>query len=132
MSNKKLGSDFEKHLSRLLYEDGFWVHNFANKTNGQPADIIAVKNHCSFLIDAKVCTNDIFDTTRVEENQKNSMFLWGLCGNGNGYFALETSDGIYFIDSTTILMYRQEKRTINLSEIKCYGTPYDEWRATIL
>ena len=44
MINKKLGNDFEQELCQILADAGYWVHNFANRKNGQPADIIAVKN----------------------------------------------------------------------------------------
>ena len=39
-TNKKIGSDLEQEVCRLLAEQGYWVHNFANRTNGQPVDII--------------------------------------------------------------------------------------------
>ena len=37
-SNKKLGSDFEQEVCQELAKEGYWVHNFANRKNGQPAD----------------------------------------------------------------------------------------------
>ncbi len=128
MNNKKLGNAFEQELSNMLFQKGFWVHNFANKTNGQPADIIACKNRQSFLIDAKACTHDIYDTRRIEENQKNSMFLWEHCGNGTGFFALKLSDkSIYMIDHNTMLLARQHKKTLNREDIIEMGIPYEEW-----
>lgn len=128
MNNKKVGNGFEAELSKLLFLKGFWVHNFANKAAGQPADIIAVKNKKPFLIDAKVCTNDVFDTRRVEENQKNSMFLWEQCGNDRGYFFLKLSnDEIRVIDHNTILIARQHKQTLNREEIYNISISFEEW-----
>lgn len=49
-SNKKLGSDFEQEVCQELAKEGYWVHNFANRKNGQPADIIAAKRDCILLI----------------------------------------------------------------------------------
>lgn len=128
MNNKKLGNAFEQEFSRMLFDKGFWVHNFASKSTGQPADIIACKNKVSYLIDAKECTRDIYDTRRIEENQKNSMFLWEHCGNGTGFFALKLSDGsIYMIDHNTMLLARQHKKNLNREDIIQMGTLYEDW-----
>ena len=67
--NKKIGNDFEQDLCEKLSEYGFWTHNLTMNKAGQPADIVAVKNKIAYLIDAKVCSNDIFPLSRVEENQ---------------------------------------------------------------
>lgn len=128
MNNKKLGNEFERALCELLFNKGFWVHNFANKTTGQPADIIACKNKIALLIDAKECTRDSYDTRRIEENQKNSMFLWEQCGNGVGYFALKLSDEtIYMINHNAMLLARQHKRTLNKNDIVELGIPFTDW-----
>lgn len=66
MSNKSLGNSFETELCNLLSVNGFWVHNFASKSEGQPADIIAVKDQKAYLIDCKVCTNNTFPLSRIE------------------------------------------------------------------
>ena len=79
-SNKKIGNDFEREFAELLFEHGFWVHVFAQNKDGQPADIIAVKNKKAYLIDCKVCsTKKGFDISRMEENQDLSMDLWRDC-----------------------------------------------------
>ena len=65
MINKKLGNDFEQELCEILADAGYWVHNFANRKNGQPADIIAVRSGGAYLIDAKVCTYEVFPWTCV-------------------------------------------------------------------
>lgn len=39
MSNKKLGNAFEMELCNILSSHGFWVHNLAQNSAGQPADI---------------------------------------------------------------------------------------------
>nr|DAJ07934.1 MAG TPA: Holliday junction resolvase - archaeal type [Caudoviricetes sp.] len=128
MNNKKVGNGFEAELAQLLYQKGFWVHNFANKAAGQPADIIAVKKGIPFLIDAKVCSKDTYDTRRIEENQKNSMFLWERCGNDCGYFFLKMSNGdIRIIDHNTMLFARQHKQTLNREEIYDMSIPFLDW-----
>ena len=128
MNNKKLGNTFERELCELLARNGFWAYNFPNKTAGQPADIIASRNGHPCLIDAKECTNDIFDTARVEENQKNSMMLWDYTGNGEGYFALRLSNGsVYMVHSDAMMLAQHQKRTLNSNDIAFYGTPFVEW-----
>lgn len=108
--NKKIGNSFEQDLCELLYEKGFWVHNLAQNQSGQPADIIAVKNGKAYLIDAKVCSNDRFDLTRIEENQHSAMGLWNECGNESGWFSLRLSDGSIHMYSYDMLRHLYEIR----------------------
>lgn len=70
ISNKKLGSDFERDVAKKLFDKGWWVHNFAQGPDGQPADLIAVKDDYAMLIDCKVISSgDYFDLSRIEPNQ---------------------------------------------------------------
>ena len=91
-SNKKTGTDFEQEVCRILALRGYWVHNFANRKNGQPADIIAIKDGVACLIDAKVCSSGTFKTSRIEENQILSMKRWFACGNRAVMFWLQLPD----------------------------------------
>lgn len=81
VSNRKMGHDFEKELCHTLYDNGFWVHNLTQNAAGQPFDLIAVRNGRAYAIDAKVCANDVFLLSRIEENQRYAMSLWMECGN---------------------------------------------------
>ena len=97
-SNKTIGNSFEAELCELLAENGFWAHNLAQNQTGQPADVIAVKNDIAYLIDCKVCENDRFPFSRIEDNQESAMTLWEMRGNANCYFALKDShDEIYMV-----------------------------------
>lgn len=128
MNNKKLGSKFEKELCGLLAKNGFWAYNCPNKSVGQPVDIIASRNGHPCLIDAKECTNDIFDTIRIEENQQNSMMLWDYTGNGEGYYAMRFSDGqIYMVHQDAIILAKHDKRTLNRRDIEFLGEPFERW-----
>ena len=109
MSNKKNGNDFEQEFCELLAENGFWAHNMANRKNGQPADVIAARNSCAYLIDCKVCENDRFDFKRVEENQRLAMERWFNCGNGTGWFAIKMCEEIYMMDARANGKGKQEK-----------------------
>ena len=69
MSNKKIGNDFEKELCEVLAEYGFWVHNFTQNQDGQPADIIAVK----YALQEKVLTSLVW------RKIKTSLWNYGKC-----------------------------------------------------
>lgn len=134
MNNKKIGNGFETEMAQLLFRKGFWCHVMASKTAGQPADIIASKDGHPFLIDAKVCSDDCFDLSRIEENQKNAMLLWDKTGNGQGYFALKMqSDGtIFMLDCFTALLHRQTRSTLPRVEVEQSAHTFDEWLKRVL
>lgn len=130
MSNKKLGNSFELELSEKLSQSGFWVHLLNPNKSGQPADVIAVRNKVSYLIDAKVCSNNEFPFSRIEENQDLAMELWKECGNGIGWFALkirDTDDQIYMISHYTMKAYRNKQKSLSAKEIFELGTPIERW-----
>ena len=126
--NKKLGNKFEKELSEILYNAGYWVHLLNQNKNGQPADIIAVKNKKAYLIDAKVCSLEKFAFKRVEENQRLSMQMFIECGNTTPYFALKARNEIYMLSYKTIRdLIKQGKKQLNFAEINKYGTRLSTW-----
>lgn len=91
--NRTLGNRFERRLVRKLSDMGFWVHLLNQNQYGQPADIIAVRRDKAVLIDAKVCSDGYFRTSRIESNQEASMKMWRLKGNHEWWFALEMPEG---------------------------------------
>lgn len=130
MSNKKLGNRFESELCDILSEHGFWVHLLNQNKSGQPADIMAVRNKVSHLIDAKVCSNNTFPFSRIEENQDLAMELWQYCGNGIGWFALkidEYDSQIYMISHYTMKAYRNQQKSLSAKEIFELGIPIEKW-----
>ena len=129
MINKKLGNDFESELCEMLSKEGFWAHNFTQNQAGQPADIIAVKNEMAFLIDAKVCSDNKFPLSRIEENQKNSMELWHDCKNGTGWFAFLIENEVFMMAYTNIEKIKAEpfKSTLTLSDIVESGMTFKKW-----
>ena len=131
MINKKLGNDFEQELCHILADAGYWVHNFEKRKNGQPADIIAVKNGKAYLIDAKVCMYEVFPFRRIEENQHLSMDMWIECGNITPYFALKARNEIYMVSYVTIKnLIRKGKKQLNLEDMNKYGTRLATWLNT--
>ena len=128
MINKKLGNKFEKELSEILYNAGYWVHLLNQNKNGQPADLIAVKNKKAYLIDAKVCSLEKFAFKRVEENQRLSMQMFIECGNTTPYFALKARNEIYMLSYKTIRdLMKQGKKQLDFAEINKYGTRLSTW-----
>lgn len=125
MSNRKQGTDFERQFCELLFNHGFWVMNIPQTQAGQPADVIAVKNTFATLIDCKVCENDTFPISRIEENQRNAMNLWSESGNGQGWFALKTSKGVRMMSLR--LMDHAKKSTLNLEDIVTHSMSVSKW-----
>ena len=127
-TNKKIGNDFETELCEILGKHGFWAHNMAQKAEGQPADVIAVKNKLAYLIDCKVCANNRFTISRMEENQCLSMKLWNMCGNGDGWFALKVEDEeIVMIPYPSLIELSYRQSSLNLIEIRQYGMDLERW-----
>lgn len=124
-SNKKVGNDFEKELCDMLASEGFWAHNMAQNKDGQPADIIAVKQGKAFLIDCKDCQGTAFDLSRIEENQDLSMDLWYALGNGYGLFAVRFDKSIYIISKYAIKVIGTSKITKEIFEI--FAETFEEW-----
>jgi len=128
VTNKKLGNDFEARLCEILFEEGFWCHNLAQNQAGQPADVIAVKNQKAYLIDCKVCSNNSFALSRMEDNQDLAMEHWKDCGNGEGWFAILIGESdIYMIPHFTIRALSKAQSSLRNRDIIEYGTPLVKW-----
>lgn len=127
MSNKKLGNSFESGFCETLADEGFWCHNLAQNSAGQPADVIAVKNGDAYLIDCKVCSRNRFPFTRIEENQIFSMELWRECGNGEGWFALQFASQVYMVDLPSMWNCKNRHASMTEELAAVYGIPLGEW-----
>ena len=128
MSNKKIGNEFESELCETLSMYGFWCHNLAVKSDGQPADVLAAKNGKAYLIDAKVCSDGKFPLSRVEENQHLAMDMWASCGNGQGWFAMKLpTDEVYMIPHFCIKAYANVQSALTAAEIHELGKPFERW-----
>ena len=127
MTNKKIGNDFESDFCEILFEQGFWVHNFAQNQDGQPADVIAARNGKTYIIDCKACSVRGFALSRMEENQDLSMELWKSTGNGEGWFAVLIGEQIVMIPHFTVKALRATQSYMNELELREYGTPLEKW-----
>lgn len=131
MTNKKAGSRFETDFCRFLFENGFWVHNFAQNYSGQPVDIIAARNTNAYLIDCKVCSRHGFAMSRIEENQQSSMSMWEACGNDSCFFAMQLLDGaVYMIAYDEMNKLRTKASYLSEPAIRKYGVPIEKWVTT--
>lgn len=128
MNNKRAGNKFERDFCEMLASDGFWAHFMGGSKNGQPADIIAVRNEVAYLIDAKDCKNDVFEFRRIEDNQDMAMIKWELCGNNQGLFALNTSKGVYMLQYGKIQALQcLGIKQLNMGAIMIHAKSYKEW-----
>lgn len=129
MNNKQAGNNFEREFCEQLARDGFWAHFMGGSKNGQPADIIAVRNEHAYLIDAKDCQNDRFVLSRIEDNQHMAMRKWELCGNNQGLFALNTSKGVYMLTYGMVQVLEMAGiKSLNMKSIELYSITYDDWK----
>lgn len=127
MSNKKIGNDFENEFCEILSENGFWVHNFAQNQAGQPADVIAVRDGGSFLIDCKVCITGRFQLNRIEENQQSAMQHWVDTGNEEAWFALKIENSIVMMRYSDLMSLKTVQSSLNKSEILKHGVMLEKW-----
>lgn len=129
VSNKTAGSRFEKEFAGILADHWFWVHLFQDNKNGQPCDVIAVKNGRAYLIDCKDCQSEIFPLSRIEENQINAMILFSMMGNAPGMFAIRFPDRKIYLLQYTKLQELQEAGFKRINETVCrtQGIPLEQW-----
>lgn len=126
-TNKKLGNTFEAELCETLFQKGFWAHNLAQNQAGQPADVLAVRNGVAYLIDCKVCSDNKFALSRVEENQSSAMELWRDSGNGEGWFALKIEDDVVMITYANMRRLSRTKSTLTWRDYLDCGIPLERW-----
>ena len=126
--NKKVGNTFERDLCLSLSGYGFWAHNLAQNSQGQPFDVLAAKDGKSYPIDCKVCEKNIFKMERIEENQSLAMMLWRETGNGEGWFALKLNNGeVFFLTFSLLEELSLTKHALSESEIRRYGVTLGKW-----
>ena len=126
--NRKIGNGFEKDLCLSLAGYGFWTHRLTQNSQGQPFDVIAARNGVAYPIDCKDCSQNIFKTERIEENQFSAMTLWKDTGNGEGWFAIRLITGeVRFISFSTLLELSVLRTVLTANDIRRYGILLGEW-----
>ena len=127
MSNKQLGNKFENYVAQYLFDSGFWVLRIPDTFAGQPVDIITVKNTKAYLIECKHCSNNAFDTARLEPNQHATFHLWEEAGNGDGYIAINFGQDSFIISYARLCEISSNKRRISKEVIQKNGMRLEEW-----
>lgn len=99
MNNKRVGTEFEREMVKLLTEHGYWVHFMSPDNSGaQPFDIIAVKNGIALAADCKTCEDHVFRLSRLEWNQMLAFDRWIACGNSEPVIFVKHEGRIYMIE----------------------------------
>ena len=97
-NNKKLGTEFEREVVRLLSKQGYWVHFVTPDAKGsQPFDIIASKDNIPIVGDCKTSKNKWFAVTRFEENQLTAFEKWFRTGNKYAFVFIKYNEKVYQI-----------------------------------
>lgn len=111
MNNKQIGTQFERSVCNLLADEGYWVHFIVPDARGaQPFDIIAVRDGFAIAIDCKTCVADVFNISRLEDNQIMAFEKWLRCGNSCPRIAILHQDKIYFLNYIVL----KEKLKVNI------------------
>lgn len=96
MTNKQLGTEFEREVVRLLSRIGYWAHFIVPDARGsQPFDIVASKDDKPIVGDCKTCQSRYFSVSRLEDNQVMAFDLWLARGNKRAYVWIKHEDKIY-------------------------------------
>ena len=113
MTNKEIGTLFEREACDILVQRGFWVHFLSpNRSGAQPFDVIAVKDGFAVAIDCKTCKDTVFRLSRLEVNQMMAFEKWIACGNISPVVLVKHNESIYLVTYTEIM----EKGKVNLDE----------------
>lgn len=129
MSNKAIGNRFEREMSKVLAENGFWCHVMQQNKSGQPADIIAVKGRYHVLIDCKEMSDDRFEFYRAEENQRLAMNRFQKRGGQVCWFALKLpNDEIRMLSYFHLLrLEKKGKKSLGGDELMKNTVPLSAW-----
>ena len=134
-SNISAGTAFEREFCELLSDQGFWVHRISQNAAGQqPADVIAVYCGIAYLIDCKVCSNDRFQFSRMEENQRSAMDKWIGCKGTQPVFALRDSGNRVWILNYEWAIAKEQagEKSVPCMKIDQFLIPLNEWLGWIV
>lgn len=113
--NKKIGTEFEKQICKMLSDAGYWVHFLAPDIRGsQPFDIIAVKSGNAMAIDCKTCVSARFNINRLEDNQITAFEKWLKCGNDEPLIVIEHYGEIVFVEYSKL----KNERSVKVDELQ--------------
>lgn len=128
MSNKHDGTTFERKFADILYRRGFWALNIPDGKNGQPFDIVAVRNNRAYAFDCKSCAGQRFLFSRIEENQRNAFYAWKTAGNDPAMLALYIPAAIYLLRYSDIRkLEKRNVHSLSVLGVKEHGIELGQW-----
>lgn len=128
MSNKSMGTEFEKEFAQMLAEKGFWAHCMKDNQNGQPFDVIAARNGATYVFDCKECQGESFRLSRIEENQHNAMSLWSSTGNRQGLFAIRIQGEVILVPHRMLAILKENgTKQAGYGDLLRYGRIFGQW-----
>lgn len=128
MSNKSTGTAFEREFAQIFADRGFWVHCLRDNTNGQPFDLVAVRNNTAYAFDCKECRGNVFRLSRLEENQDNAMALWAETGNQFSFFAIRFGERIYLVPHRMLVILKEHgTKQLKETDAARYGQELFQW-----
>lgn len=117
ISNKRIGSAFEREMCDVLAKRGYWVHFMSPDNRGaQPFDLIFVKNGEAFVADCKTCDRPYLRLDRLEDNQIMAFDRWLSCGNRMPLLFVKYDEKVYRIRYDILKFFKK----IDLREQKPY------------
>lgn len=128
VSNKKLGTAFEREVCRRLAEYGYWVHFIMPDARGaQPFDIIAVRGGVPYAIDCKTCVAQSFSINRLEDNQVMAFDHWIKCGNSDPLIVALHNEKLYCISYSELKIKGKYKFKEGKNEKNNIGWSFDDY-----
>lgn len=121
MVNKKLGNEYENRCLKILQNMGFWCHLFSYNTNGQPCDIVAIKNNTPHLFDVKHCCESRFSFDKIQPNQLTCFEYANSCGVTNTGFVIwaETLCRWVYLDYQLVKkLMSQGEKSVKVEDLK--------------
>ena len=120
----KLGNATEKNICKVFKNHKYWVYNLPKKANGQPCDVVALKDNISWFVDGKHVRNEAVSFTfdRIEPNQLAAMeYAKNFAGLKNVGFVIffdRTKKLYWFSYDKYIYMKRFGKKSVNYEELE--------------
>lgn len=112
------GIQFERKVSKDLFDAGYWVLNVPrNESGAQPFDILAIKGNKIIAADCKVCEAKVFPLSRIEPNQWTAFkMMWERASADICVFVWH-EDSTYWISYWQLLSAKAHGMSILISEL---------------
>lgn len=129
MNNKqnKIGDRTESIIAQRFSQNNFWAYILPKKIGGQPFDIIACKDSCAWMVDAKHLEADkaSFPFDRIEPNQRTSMLFAKTFANikNIGFMIIweRKPENIYFLSYDNFCeLEKQGAKSIKIELLKTF------------